>query len=44
MFNKMKNDRVQMCFSDVRLETQAAAALDRRVGSGGGGGADAPES
>lgn len=37
MFNKMKYDRVQMCFSDVRLETQAAA-LGRRVGSGGGGG------
>lgn len=25
MFNKIKYDRVQMCFSDVRLETEAAA-------------------
>lgn len=25
VFNKTEHDRVQMCFSDVRLETQAAA-------------------
>ena len=35
MFNKMKYDRVQMCFSDVRLETQAAAAAIHWAGGGG---------